>query len=354
MPAVTVNSVVLKKCLATAVKAGLVAMISGSPGIGKSAVVRETADDYMLKMVDVRLAQCDPTDLNGPLYIFEEKGKAGYVPMETFPLEGDPLPINEATGKPYQGWLIFFDEINSAAKAVQAASYKVVLDRMIGQRNLHPNVVIMAAGNLETDNAIVEELSSALQSRMIHFILASDYEAWLDIAAKAQVVPEITSFIRYKPTNLNNFAPDKQGDEKTYACERTWFFANDLLTKGKLDINDRETALPLLAGTLGQGVAREFLAHARIFTNDLPSIQDIVNDPQTANVPTAPGHIYGMCGMMAAHAKPTIMAPLMEYMARYPMEYQALSLREMTRRDFTLIQHPTVSAWTIKNGQHFS
>jgi hypothetical protein len=345
----TVNTVFLKKALAVAITAGLVVMIDGSPGIGKSATVHETARDFNLKLIDVRLAQCDPTDLNGFPFHFVEKERAGYVPMDTFPLEGDPLPVNPATGKAYQGWLIFFDELNSAAKSVQAASYKVILDRMMGQRKLHPNVAMLAAGNLDTDNAIVEELSSALQSRMVHLTLTSDPQAWLDIAAAAQIDPRITSFIRYKPGLLNNFDPLKQGDEKTFACERTWFFVDKLLKAG-LDITERDIALPLLAGTISQGVAREFMAHALIYANDLPTIDEIVADPTTAKVPSAPGHIYGLCGMLAHHAKDAILSPIMEYMKRLPLEFQSISVRELGRRDVTLMTHPLIAGWMLDNG----
>lgn len=45
-------------------EAGLVPMIIGSPGIGKSDIIRTIADQYKLKVIDIRLAQADPTDLN--------------------------------------------------------------------------------------------------------------------------------------------------------------------------------------------------------------------------------------------------------------------------------------------------
>ncbi len=36
----------------------------GSPGIGKSNIASQVAKSMNLKMVDVRLSQCDPADLN--------------------------------------------------------------------------------------------------------------------------------------------------------------------------------------------------------------------------------------------------------------------------------------------------
>ena len=59
-----------------------------------------------------------------------EDNKATFVPFDIFPLSDWKLP----EGK--EGWLLFLDEFNSASKAVQAASYKLILDRCIGGTRL--------------------------------------------------------------------------------------------------------------------------------------------------------------------------------------------------------------------------
>ena len=46
------------------IRAKIVVMLLGSPGIGKSHIVRQIAKEHGLKVIDLRLAQCDPTDLN--------------------------------------------------------------------------------------------------------------------------------------------------------------------------------------------------------------------------------------------------------------------------------------------------
>ena len=102
--------------------AGLVPMLRGSPGIGKSAAIHAVAAEQELLVIDARFAGYDPTDINGFPDLDREKGIATYYPLETFPLEEAILPINPATDRPYKGWLLFCDELNSAPPAVQAAS----------------------------------------------------------------------------------------------------------------------------------------------------------------------------------------------------------------------------------------
>lgn len=100
--------------IARCIRANLVAMLEGSPGIGKSGIVHGIAKQYNLKVIDLRLSQCDPTDLLGFPQV--EDGRSKYVPMETFPIEGDAIPEG------YSGWLLFLDEFTSAPRGVQAAA----------------------------------------------------------------------------------------------------------------------------------------------------------------------------------------------------------------------------------------
>ena len=120
----TINAEEAAAHLTMCFQSQLTPFLKGSPGIGKSDIYKQIAKRYQLKLIDVRLSQCDPTDLAG--FPFLNGDKASYKPMDTFPLESDPIPAG------YKGWLILLDEINSAALAVQAASYKLTLDRMVG------------------------------------------------------------------------------------------------------------------------------------------------------------------------------------------------------------------------------
>ena len=317
------------------IKAKLVPMVVGSPGCGKSQIVHKIAQDYGLKVIDLRLSQCDPTDLMGFPNI--QGHKAGYVPMNTFPIEGDPIPQG------YNGWLLFLDEFNSAPPAVQAASYKVVLDRMIGQYHLHKNVAIVCAGNLETDNAIVQTMSTALQSRLVHMELTVDTKEWVDWASSNGIDHKITSFINFKPSNLFTFQADHT--DKTYACPRTWEFVNRLV---KTVDSQSPYFLPMLAGTISEGVAREFVGYCKIF-HELPSIEQIIAAPNSIKVPEEPSILFAMTGHLAEKANKQNCANLLQYLQRFPAEFQIICMRELVRRDKSLLAHEAVVDWYKTN-----
>lgn len=318
-------------------------MVTGSPGCGKSSMLQSVAQMFNLKVIDLRLAQCDPTDLLGFPNVNGER--AAYMPMDTFPLEGDPVP------KGYAGWMLLLDEMNSADRDVQKAAYKLIYDRQIGTHNLHEKCVIAAAGNLDTDNAIVEELSTALQSRMTHIEVSMDLDqknneangGWLEWAAEAGLDHRILSFIRFEPDLLFSFNPDH--DDKTFACPRTWQFASRLINgKDKLSRIDRA----LLAGTVGEGVGRQFATFCEIYEN-LPTMTQIARDPETIPVPTEPSILFALSGALGKNIQGSNAGNLMKFINRMPKEFQVITLRDSVRRDNAMKKDPAVQQWVMEN-----
>ncbi|OFA33314.1 hypothetical protein BAE46_00970 [Glaciecola punicea] len=299
-------------------KVGIVPMIYGSPGIGKSDIVKQIAEQFNLELIDVRLSMAEPTDLNGFPVI--ENGVASYKPFDTFPISGTKLP------KGKRGWLLFLDEANSAPKAVQAASYKIMLDRMVGNSKLHDDVAVMAAGNLETDNAIVEPMSTALQSRLGHILLQVSKLDWLEWAQSNNIDYRITSYIDFDGEKLHVF--DADHSDLTFACPRTWEFANRLI-EDKVEINNDE--ITLLSGVITQGAALEFAGHVKCFL-DLPTIAQVAANPNSAKLPSEPSTQYAICGMLAGNADATNIKSVVAYIDRLPTEFQIRAIRETVRR----------------------
>ena len=262
-------------------------------------------------------------------------GKSTYAPMSTFPLEVDPIPAG------YKGWLLFLDELLSAPLAVQAAAYKLILDRMVGQYRLHANVAIVAASNLETDGAIVNPMSTALASRVCHLMVELNAKEWLNWAHESKLDHRITSFIEFRPDKLYTFKPDNP--DMAYASPRTWEFSDRLLQH--TDIH--RDSLPLFAGCLSEGVAREFLGFCQASAN-LPKIEQILQSPNTTAVPGEPSYQYALIGSIAAHTTEENCNKLMDYIKRMPAEFQVVGLRSMLKRNKTLLKVPAITDWVTE------
>ena len=320
-------------------EAGLVPHIKGSPGVGKSDLVRQIAKKYNLYVIDFRLAQCDPTDLVGFPTLNADRTRAHYAPPITIPIAGDEIPEG------YKGWLLFFDEMTSAPRSVQAASYKVILDRMVGTYKIHPKVAMIAAGNLETDKAIVTATSTALQSRLIHINVDVDTNIWLQWAAKAEIDYRILGFIRFRPNLLMKFNPSHSED--TFPCPRTWDFLSRII-KNKVTIPLEE--LPLLAGTIGQGTGSEFHGFCQIFES-LPTQHTILNYPDQVQIPNDPSIKYALSALLGNLVTEENIEKLMRVIMKLPSEFQILTLRDVLANNITMQANPVVKDWVRVNSR---
>lgn len=312
------------------IQAGLVANIQSSPGMGKSAIVRSIAEEYGLALIDHRLSTSAPEDMSGlPNFT---GGKATFSPFDTFPVVGTEVP------KGKQGWLLFLDEFNSASKAVQAAAYKLILDRMVGQHDLHPNVAIVCAGNLATDRAIVNPLSTAMQSRVVHIEMELSHEEFMaDVAFKHNWDSRIVAFLSFKPSALHDFRADH--NDKTFCCPRTWEFM-DKLIRGKEVL---ESKSPLYAGTITSGTAIEFVQFTRVY-DSLPRITDIIGDPEGTRVPGDPPVRYAVTTFLTDHADADNFDKITTYINRFPSEFRVLFFRSLMVRKPQLRTHSAFRA----------
>lgn len=327
----------------TAMRAKLVTMIHGDPGIGKSSIVRAIADQFNLKLIDVRLSQLDPTDLNG--FGTVQNDIARYIPFDTFPLQDTPLPVDRQ-GSKKQGWLLFLDELPSAALSVQAAAFKLTLDRMVGQKKLHKNVAMVCAGNLATNGAIVNRISTPMQSRMIHLELTVDPEAWTQWASQNKLDYRVIAYLHNLPDKLHEFDPNHA--DKTFPCPRTWEFVSRLLAvSGSAPLRDLTA---LLAGAVGEGAARQFIMFSETLS-ELATIDEILKNPRKARLKNEPSLMYAASHLVATHARASNINTLMKYIHRMPFEFETITLQNILRRDESLKNERVIQDWVIEKGE---
>ena len=321
--------------------AGLVPYVRSSPGMGKSTLFKSAAKILNLKMIDHRLSTSEPTDLTGVPEV--KNGRAKYAPFDDlFPLEGEPLPAGK------DGWMVFLDEINAAPKQTQAASYKVVLDRYIGQKPLHDNVVLGMAGNLDTDRAITTLFSTAMQSRVITLEMVISFKEWLlDVALKEEYDPRIIAYLSQYESKLMDFRPDH--NEKTFCCPRTWEFMNKLI-KGK-EVTDKKT--PMYAGTITSGVAADFVAFTQIY-KDLINVKEILADPKGCRVPTNNDIRWATVTHMMEKVDDKNFGDLSEYANRFSLDFRILYFRSTMVKHQHLRQHPAFSKAMVELSRYLN
>lgn len=304
---------------------GLVPYVRSSPGIGKSDSAKKFARKHNLKIIDIRLSQCTPEDLQG--YPMRDGNKAVFTPFDIFPLEGEPLPLDDQ-GNEMNGWLLLLDELSSANKAVQAAAYKIILDRQVGSFKLHDKCGMIACGNLITDKAVVHKMSTALQSRLVHYQLQITVDEWTDWALENKIDHRISAFVNFDNAMLMNFNPDHE--DHTFACPRTWEFLNRTMKDQDVDRSEHSARI---CGTVGSGAGMEFMSFCEVY-HDLPKWDHIV-DPKINDAlkpPAEPTAKFAVISWIGTEIEKGDIDNVLPYISKFGGEFQMLFCRHVLGR----------------------
>lgn len=235
----------LRPMVESILRTGLSVLVRGHPGVGKSSLARDLAIAMGLPMIDIRLAQRDPAEIAGVYYPDADRTCMTLLA---------PDWVRQACATPS---FVFLDEINAAVtKLHQAAAYQIVLERRVGPFTFHPGTVVMAAGNMEEDNAIVSPLSSALANRFAHFTMRVDTDAWVRWAAGAGLHDAIVAHV----ARGGNEVLYDRGRKLAFPSPRTWEMAGRALLEARPEDRRR-----VVAACVGLSAAERFFAFLSVF-----------------------------------------------------------------------------------------
>ncbi len=314
-------------------KADVPTMIWGAPGIGKSEVVYQVAEELGAKLFEIRANLFDPVDVRGGLKVVEQKDgtyRTKYGVPEDYPESN------------YEGLvMIFIDELPTAPRATQNSLLQLLTCGKIGNYTVPINTIFVAAGNRAQDRAAVHEMPTPVKTRFAHYTLEPDIDDWCAWAYSNKIDSSITSFLRFRPELLHKL------DASTNASPtpRTWAYVSRKLHHMKDEFFGA-------ASLVGDGPATEYLAFKKIY-RDIPTMEDLLDKPTTTKVPDSPSMLYAISGGIAGHVTKDNFENVMKYVNRMPKEYQVVTVKDCLARDRDLVTHGSFTNWTAKNASVF-
>jgi hypothetical protein len=281
----TITSREARKSILTAFKVKRPLFLWGPPGIGKSELVEGITKELGGIMYDCRLGQMEPTDIRGIPFYNKDSGKMDWA---------EPVDLPDAeTAAQYPIVVLFMDEMNSAPASVQSAAYQLILNRRIGKYVLPDNVVMVAAGNRESDKGVTFRMPTPLANRFIHQEMRVDFPSWQEWAVMNKISKDVVGYLSFAKQDLYDF--DAKSSSRAFATPRSWTFVSQLLEDESLD---EETAANLIKGTVGEGLAVKFMAHRKI-AGRMPNPADIlkgkVKDLNVKEVSAMYSLVISMC-----------------------------------------------------------
>ncbi len=256
-------------------------MVWGAPGLGKSSILRDVAEERGIGFIDVRLAQREPVDIRG------------------LPVPGPDgvkwLVASEWPRDPGSRGIILFDEITSADRSLQVAAYEFILDRRLGELYRVPDGwYICAAGNRTGDRAVAGTMSSALANRFLHVELQEDAESWIAWALAHDIHPSVTGFIRFRPGCL--FNQEGENLERGWPTPRAWERVSRMLAR--FAAGDEGLLRKVVYGLVGNRAGVEFMEFHKI-NAQFDDVLGMMTDPTRAvRIPDGADRKYALCAAM--------------------------------------------------------
>lgn len=325
---------ILKKSLISMIDSKIPVFVWGNPGVGKSSIIKQIANDKNMEFIDLRLSLLDPTDLRG-IPFFDSANKSAIWAKPEFL----PNSNSQAFG------ILFLDEINSAPPTVQAAAYQLILDRKIGEYTLPMNYAIVAAGNYESDRGVTYRMPTPLANRFVHLDFELDFEEWKSWAYESKIDTRIISFLSYKPQNLFTF--DAKAKEKSFATPRSWSFVNDILNSS-LQI---EFLKDVISGAVGKDSSDEFMNFCKVI-DKLPNIQEVLEANNT-EVPTNNSVLYALCtGIVYAlkeNSSIEKVTNILNYSLNLPNEFSVMLIRDLQKEGVEIESSVSWKSWVNAN-----
>jgi hypothetical protein len=292
----------------------------GAPGIGKSSIIKQIARENGIECIDLRLSLMDPTDLKGIPFYERDSHSALWAPPSFLPREGRGI--------------LFLDELNSAAPAVQASAYQLILDRKVGEYTLPDGWAIVAAGNREGDRGVVYRLPSPLANRFVHIEMEVNATDWRDWALGRGIDERVVAYIGFKNSALFGFDPLK--NERSFATPRSWEAVHTILNSSL----SKTLWLEAISGAVGEAAAVDFLGFCQVM-DKLPDVDAILRGEE-AEVSEDLSTLYALASALVTRILATpsddAVSNVLHYSLKLKNEFAVMIVQDLQRQG-VLMEH---------------
>lgn len=195
-------------------------LMMGPPGIGKTAVVEQIAEELDIALVMYSMTQHTRQSVAGRPMIRKKKygGRALAVTEYTVSeLLAAIYHVMEQSGK--EEGILFLDEINCASEALTPVLYRLFRYKKLGNGTLPEGWVIVTAGSLPQYNRSARPFDLTALDRMRYVEVEPDFHVWKQYAYRQGIHAAILTFLEVHRDCFYSVQAEKRG---MYVTARGW------------------------------------------------------------------------------------------------------------------------------------
>jgi len=325
----------LTGALTTILSAGLVPMVWSAPGVGKSHIIN---NDLIGRFSEIAQAIAKNRGIEiepGTPQVWERRaGDYDLLDFAGLPYVNDGIQrramsdiwpgVVVVTGKTKDGkvWgILFLDEFTQGGREKQTVMQRLTDEgqcgdyKLPGHHKADPNcelglVLIVMAGNRQSDRANSHGMGTQTGSRVIHTVLEPSVSDWIDWANGNDVDPTVVALVKQQPEYLFKLDPTQKTEVPTGSTPRTLVFLSNLVKQ----CPPPELETQLYIGAVGEECARAYIAlvHAARSIN----VEEALTSPDGADIPSEVGHQFAAASLLIRRANPDNFANVVRYVER--------------------------------------
>jgi hypothetical protein len=299
----------------------------GDPGLGKTAIVRQAAEDLGVECREVIVGQYDPGELAGLVYLKEDsyvRARPNWLPEEG---EG----------------ILFLDELPQAVVMSQNLMAQLTNERCIGEHKLGDGWQIVAAGNKTANRAGTSVMPTHLRDRLLFVEVEVNMDDVVEFFNGQGTDERITGMMRYRPDFIAKF------DAGADACPspRSWMRVNTILGMGLEGFTEFET----IKGTIGEAAATDFKGYCDLY-HKMPDPDGIIDNPEDGEIPEDPALLFALTSALSARANKENVGAILTYVNRLiNKEFAVFCVKDMGSRFPELRKEKSLRDWIMKEGK---
>lgn len=262
--------------------------LAGAPGIGKTMIVRQAAEDNGYALFTLIGASLLAEDVGGQPVVTQRNIDGNDVPAVVFSpsmIVQEVWSLREQQQKPV---VLFFDEASRIAPDVQAPLLSFIQFRGLHGAYLPDDTIIIMAGNREDDDGGGVPLLAPMINRVHVLNLHADPKEWVRWASSAteaefptELHPLIAATIMNFPGQTSPFNFDPANGSTPFGSPRSWEAVNEYI------VHQEATGQPCdvrrIASMVGPQNAAVLAAQAKFLEKLVPAA-DILADPMKVPV----------------------------------------------------------------------
>ena len=193
----------------------------GSPGIGKTAIMEQIAQELGIALVSYSMTHHTRQSALGLPFITHKNFKGLEFDISEYTMSEIIASVYEVMEKSgLEEGILFLDEINCVSETLAPSMLQFLQYKVFGRHSVPDGWVIVTAGNPPEYNKSVREFDVVTMDRMKLVEVEADYATWKEYALRQGIHSAVTTYLDMKKNDFYRVETTVGG--KSYVTARGW------------------------------------------------------------------------------------------------------------------------------------